>query len=292
MILSDRDLEQRVIQDHQEAERAKEWWEKGTWNEIGDKIVIDSFEANHLGPCSYDLSVGEEYLCLREPYDRKKLGKGETFSIGPAETVLILTDEYICLPRNVMAMVVPRARWIWEGTFVYATRVDPTWYGKLLIGFTNLAKNPVALERGEGFCTCYFAKCSETKRILTKAETRLGRTEIGRIDFTHIREQRLLPSDRVEQSDIDKVVDLYGWPWDVARGMFLLNKRLLEDYIDKDRLPELSEKVISKTTLEARKEINKVTNRMFYALIGLFTVLAGLFGWLIHLLSTFLTSSP
>jgi len=293
MILSDKDLRERIIQDPQEVKQARDWWEKGEWAKIQDRVLIDPIKTYALGTCSYDLSVGEEYLSLKDPEHARPLKEGEHLKIGPGETVLILTGEYIGLPRNVMAMIVPRARWIWEGTCVYVTRVDPTWYGKLLIGFTNLAKNPVVLSPGEEFCTCYFMEASETNTVLTKDRVPfLGRTKIEPIHFTHVREQRLLPADRVTESDIDKVVDLYGWPWDVARGMFYLNKRLLEDYIDKDKLPELTEKLTSKISVETHKEVGKLTSRMFYALVGLFAVLAGLFGWLIYLLSAFLSSRP
>ena len=292
MILSDKSLTERLIKEQEQIEQAKDWWEKGEWDKIGNRIIIDPFRTYAVGTCCCDLSVGEEYISLRDPHHIKELEKGGNFQISPGETVLILTEEYICLPRNVMAMIVPRARWIWEGTFVYATRVDPTWYGKLLIGFTNLAKNPVALGRREDFCTCIFVETSETETVLTKDKAgHLGRTKIVRVDFAHIREQRLLPADRVEQSDIDKVADMYGWPWDVARGMFYLNKRLLEDYIDNDKLPELTEKLTAKLSLEARKEIDKITNRMFYTLVGLFTIIVGLFGWLIYLLLALLSSS-
>ena len=293
MILSDRELKDQIIQDPEEVKQTKEWWKRGEWDKIGNKIVIDPFETSKLGVCTYDLSVGEEYLSLRDPHHVKPLEKGKRIDVRPGEAVLILTEEYICLPKNVMAMIVPRARWIWEGTFVYATRVDPTWYGKLLIAFTNLAKNPIALSRGEEFCTCYFTEASETEAVLTKEKVPfLGRTTIEPIYLTHVREQRLLPADRVTEAEIEKVVDMYGWPWDVARGMFYLNKRLLEDYIDKDKLPELTEKLTSKISLETSKEVGKLTNRMFYTLVGLFTVLAGLFGWLIYLISSFLSSSP
>lgn len=293
MILSDRDLRDRVIQDHREAGQAKEQWKRGEWDKIGNRILIEPFENDALGPCCYDLSVGEEYISLREPKRVKKLPEGESFNIGPGETVLILTEEYICLPKGVLAMIVPRARWIFEGTVTCTTRIDPTWYGKLIIGFTNLAKNPVALERGEGFCTCYFMEASETETVLTRDKVYfLGRSKIGRLNFQHVIPQDLVQADRVNQTHIEKVVDMYGWPWDVARGMFYLNKRLLEDYIDNDKLPELTEKLTTKVSLETSKEVGKVTNRMFYTLVGLFTVLTGLFGWLIYLISSFLSSSP
>ncbi len=250
MILSDKDLRDRIIQDPQETEQARAWWRKSEWEKIGNRILIDPFKTLAVGTCSYDLSIGEEYRSLRDPRTPKQLKEGEHIRIGPGESVLILTEEYICLPRNVLAMIVPRARWIFEGTSICATRVDPTWYGKLLVGFTNLAKNPVELYRQEAFCTCYFMETTETETVLTKDKVHfLGRTNIGRIDFSHATEQKLLLPDRVTEDDIDKVVDLYGWPWDVVRGMFDLTKKQIGNWIEK----EVTSDIVSLATTAAVK---------------------------------------
>lgn len=250
MILSDKDLRNRIIQDPEGQKQAREWWEKSEWDKIGNRILIDPFKTHALGVCSYDLSVGDEYVSLRDPHSTKQLKQGEHINIGPGETVLILTEEYICLPKSATAIVIPRATWIFEGTSVCASRVEPTWYGRLLIAFTNLAKNPVALDRGEEFCTCYFMEASETETQLTRDKVHfLGRTKIGSIKFTHARQQKPILPDKVTQDDIDTVVDLYGWPWDVVRGMFILNRKILGDWIEK----EVSSDIVAEATSAAVK---------------------------------------
>ncbi len=289
MIISDKALRDRIIQDPQEVKQAKQWWEKGEWDKIGNKIVIDPFKNHAIGVCSYDLSVGGEYVSLRDPYSTKQLKKGEHISIGPGETALILTEEYICLPKSVAAIVIPRATWIFEGTSICTSRVEPTWYGKLLIGFTNLAKNPVALERGEEFCTCYFMETSEAETQLTPDRVRfLGRTKIGTIKFTHARQQKPILPDKVTQDDMDTVVDLYGWPWDVIRGMFVLNRKMLGDWIEKEVSSDIVDEATSaavKTAFDRldaqyREQIKWVRN----LIIGLLTILGtAVIGFLIKL---------
>jgi deoxycytidine triphosphate deaminase len=287
MILSDRDLKRRIIQERQEAERAKEWWQKGEWDKVKDKIIIDPFESHALGICTYDFSVGEEYRSLRDPRKTKQLNEGEGIHISPGETVLILTEEYVCLPKNVTGMVVPRARWLWEGTSVNATRVEPTWYGKLLIGFTNLAKNPVELYRQKSFCTCYFMETSETDTALTKDKAPfLGRTKIGAIEFSHALEQKLLFPDKVAQDDIEKVVDLYGWPWDVVRGMFVLNQKEITEYIEREVAPYVTEQAASAAEKRAFDELLKWHRALIIGALGLFGAFLGLLGYLIYVLSS------
>lgn len=284
MILSDKVLRSRIIQDPKEAQRVREWWEKGEWGKVGDKIIIDPFETSNLGVCSYDLSVGEEYRSLRDPRTPKQLEEGEHIRIGPGESVLVLTEEYVCLPRNLLAIIVPRARWIFEGTSICASRVDPTWYGKLLIGFTNLAKNPVELHRREAFCTCYFMETSETETVLTKDKVHfLGRTKIGRIDFSHATEQKLLSAEKVTQDDIEKIVDLYGWPWDVVRGMFVLTLKEITEYVEKEVAPAIVEDATSAAIERAFENQQKWIRNLIIGLLTIGAGLVGLVGYLVYL---------
>lgn len=259
MILSDKKLREHIIQDVAQAQQAKGWWEKGEWDKIGNKIVIHPFDSYALGACCYGLSVGEEYVSLRDPHETRPLKEGEHIRIGPGETVLILSKEYICLPKDILAMIVPRATWIFEGTSLSATRIDPTWYGKLLIGLTNLAKNPVALDYGEEFCTCYFMEATETGKVLTRDTTKsLGREKIGSIKFAHARQQIPLLPDRVNKDDMDKVVELYGWPWDVVRGIFDLTKREIGNWIEK----EVTSDIIAEATSAAeRRAFDELTTQ-------------------------------
>jgi hypothetical protein len=91
MILSDKALLDRTFQTKEEAEEAIELWKNSKWDEIGNRIVILPFDTDALGPCCYDLSVGNEYVSLRDPHNTKYLRKGEHFQISPGETVLILS---------------------------------------------------------------------------------------------------------------------------------------------------------------------------------------------------------
>jgi len=284
MIISDRDLKSRLIRERWEVEQGKERWGKGEWDKIGNKIIIDPFNPYALGPCCYSLSVGDEYVSLRDPENPKPLKEGEHISIGPSETVLILTHEYICLPRNILAMVVPRATWIFEGSSLSATRIDPTWYGKLLIGFTNLAKNPVALDYGEEFCTCYFMEATEIEKVLTReTQPSLGRERIGRIKFVHAKQQKLVLPERVTKEDIEKVVDLYGWPWDVVRGMFVLTLKEITEYIEKEVAPSIVEDATSEAVKRAFENQQKWIRNLIIGLLSIGAGLIGLVGYLVYL---------
>lgn len=283
MILSDRELRDRLIPP-EEVTQAKDWWEKSDWGKIGNRILIEPFMPHALGACCYDLSVGEEYISLRDPYTTKKLKKGEHIDVGPGETVLILTQEYVCLPKNVMAMIVPRATWIFEGTSICATRIEPTWFGKLIVAFTNLAKNPIALGWGEGFCTCYWMQVAEVERVLTAEVTsHLGRTEIGTLKFAHARQQKLSSPEKVDREDIEKIVELYGWPWDVVRGMFVLSQKEITEYVEKEIAPAIVEEATS-AAIERAFRSQQVWLRIL--IMGLLTILAFFVAFIGYLIFT------
>jgi len=256
MILSDKELKERLITDPSEVRQAYNWWEKGQWDKIRGRILIDPFDPNNLSSCCYDLSVSEEYVSLRDPDNVKKLKKGDSINIEPSETVLILTREFIALPKNVMAMVVPRARWIFEGTFLNSTRVDATWYGKLLIGFTNMTKWRISLGLNRAFCSCYFLECSEVEEPLNKKSTpHLGRKSIDPLTFAYARPIRPLTPPEYTKEKLEKVVNSFGYPWDVIHCAIERGKEEVVQYIEKDVAPRMVEDATLKVTERAYKEL-------------------------------------
>ena len=74
-------------------DKTKEWWLKGKFDRIGNKILIDPLKEENIHQSNYDLCVGEEYLSLRDPHKINHLKEEETFDVEPNETVLILTEE-------------------------------------------------------------------------------------------------------------------------------------------------------------------------------------------------------
>jgi deoxycytidine triphosphate deaminase len=256
MILTDKELKELVITEPSKIKEAYTWWRKGEWNKINGGILIDPFETEKMGGCCYDLSVGDEYVSLRDPYNVKKLKEGEVINIEPFETVLILTREYIALPKNIMAMVVPRARWIFEGTFLNATRVDATWYGKLLVGFTNMTKWRISLGYNTVFCSCYFMRCPDVEKPLTKKDTpHLGRKTIDPLTFAYARPQRLLTPPEFTKEHLNAVVNSFGYPWDVIQCAIERGKDEIMLYIDKDVAPRMVEDATLKVTERAYREL-------------------------------------
>ena len=89
MILSNKELETRIIKD----EKAIAWWEDGDWDKIKNYILIYPFKSERLSVGSYDLSVGEEYVSLRDPHNVRKLEEGKVIDIESMEVKHSLTKK-------------------------------------------------------------------------------------------------------------------------------------------------------------------------------------------------------
>jgi len=235
-------------------------WIDGNWSKIGTAILIEPYYNECLGTCSYDLTVGDEYVSLRDPKNIRNIKAGEKFEISPKETVLILTREYIGLPKSIVGFVVPRARWLFEGTSLNATRVDPTWYGKLLISFTNHGNSNIELIWGEKFCTCMFTKLDrDVDNELSKGKIDfLGRENIGRILFNHVVPFVEKTTNQVILSDIDSVVKEYGPPYDVVRGALFRIKDEAETYMSGDLGPDIVKEASQIAMADAYSKLFKI----------------------------------
>lgn len=285
MIISDKDLRGRLVREL-EWEEAETWWKQGQWDRIQNRLLIWPYDSNRLGPCSYELTVGSEYVSLHDPYNPKQVSNGQSILIGPSETVLILTEEFLALPKTLMGIVIPRARMIFEGTAINASRIDPTWYGKLLIGITNHANFPISIQRGETFCTTYFMEVSEVETVLSpQIVPHLGRKRIGRLEYPSARPRVDLQTGEVSWRHLDELVKAWGQPWDIVRGALELTKDEVIRYVDKDLGPNLVEQATSAVIRQAFDRLYRLQG-LFIA--GTFALLAAL----IALVSQFLSRVP
>ncbi len=147
MILGDRDL--------------KYYLEKG-W------IMIDPMKNDTIRENGADLRIGNEIARFAHtltpvevdvvpltPIYRKEYG--EEFVIFPREKVLLVTEEYIKLPNDVMAFVNLRSSYARLGLMIPPTIVDAGFEGQLTIEVTG-SEIPVRLRRNQRFIHLIFAK--------------------------------------------------------------------------------------------------------------------------------------
>ncbi|NON63497.1 dCTP deaminase, partial [Acidianus sp. RZ1] len=144
MILGDRDL--------------KYFLEKG-WVKI-EPLKEDSIRENGV-----DLRIGEEIARFKQTdkiYDGKIddfyiKEKGEEFVIHQNEHVLLVTEEVVSLPQDIMAFVNLRSSLARLGLFIPPTIVDAGFQGQLTIEVIGSAF-PVKVKRGDRFLHLIFAR--------------------------------------------------------------------------------------------------------------------------------------
>jgi len=146
MILGDRDL--------------KYYIEKG-------RVTISPLSQDTIRENGVDLRVGGEVARFRgtdEVYEDGKdiskfyeIERGDEFVIYPNEHVLLVTEEYIKLPNDVIAFVNLRSSFARLGILAPPTIVDAGFEGQLTIEVLGSAF-PVKLRRGTRFLHLIFAR--------------------------------------------------------------------------------------------------------------------------------------
>ena len=130
-----------------------------------------------LGPCSYDVTLGEEFAWIMKSRKvaatldpAKPLSEGKGFIwvkqaaggvvIQPGEFVLGHTQEIITLPEDVVARVADKTTWARLGLQVKNTLIDPGFSGQVTLEFANEGPLPIKLTSGIGIAQLVFEQLS------------------------------------------------------------------------------------------------------------------------------------
>jgi len=110
------------------------------------KIKIHPYHEKDLGAVTVDLHLGIEAL---NPDNGKQIDLSE-YHLSLDEFLLANTQEYISLPGNIIARVIPRSSLARLGVLVTfdADLLPPNYSGKPILTFKNLSKKPILLKEG------------------------------------------------------------------------------------------------------------------------------------------------
>lgn len=177
-IVSDTSMKELVIPEERYVE-SKKWFEKRDWDSIKEKILIYPFDSRNLGPFSYDLCVGHEAFSIRKK-SKILISKKKDVAVEPDDVLLVLTNEYIGLPRYYAGSVLPRFSLVREGIMQSMTKIDPTWYGRIAVAIVNFSGKSFKLTYGHPFCTLILYKLDQPcSKILNVHDTpALGKESI------------------------------------------------------------------------------------------------------------------
>lgn len=130
--------------------------------------MIHPFTVDRMGPCSYDLSVGEEFYLYQEEdgksFISRSLPRGDPSArcrIPPNGCAFILSDETLNMPVDVVGQVALRFGMTKLGIMLSPQApIDPGFNGRILMMLYNLSDQEVALKFGEPFVTMSFHQLS------------------------------------------------------------------------------------------------------------------------------------
>ncbi len=108
----------------------------------------------HIKYSSFDITPSIVALSaktgmLETVYQYKKMITNSYYiCVKPKDTVLIVSNEYICIPNYISGYVTSRVSNVVKGFGHISTTVDPTWQGALLIALSNPSNQVLKIDVG------------------------------------------------------------------------------------------------------------------------------------------------
>lgn len=179
-ILSDTSIQELLIP-KDSYQGARKWFKERDWDSIEGRILIHPYDPDNLGPFNYDLTIGEEAFVLGSRQTISMVDEGKAI-IKPGDVFVILSQEYIGLPREFAASVMPRFCLVREGIFQSMTKIDPTWYGRVAVCIVNHSKKNYQLGKNQPFCTLVI---HELKKPCSKILDSINSPALGKESIEH-----------------------------------------------------------------------------------------------------------
>ena len=114
--------------------------------EFGSEGGISPFNPEHINPASYDVTLGEHWICpTRDP----EATQGSQITLYPGEVILATTQEYIKMPRDVVADLKLKSSLgrLWLNHSLSGW-IDPNFQGQVTLELQNLGPWPRILTAG------------------------------------------------------------------------------------------------------------------------------------------------
>lgn len=129
---------------------------------LSEEKIISDFNPKKVKSNAYELSMGDQvYVTTND--SKKYLNKGEPFNIYPGQFAVLLTEEKISIPSDLMAFISIRFTKKFRGLVnVSGFHVDPGFKGKLMFSVYNAGSNDIVVESGEQIFQIWFAELDDS----------------------------------------------------------------------------------------------------------------------------------
>ena len=123
---------------------------------VKEKKLIEGFLETSLCGAGYDMRVGKFYRTCgsaalsaegRSLPNAEEI-KSDYVTLKPGDYILVETVEKVNMPKDLMAIILPRSSVFRAGCSLITAVVDPGYYGTLTMGFKNLSDCEFSLGKG------------------------------------------------------------------------------------------------------------------------------------------------
>lgn len=147
--------------------------------EIPRQKIIEEFHAEQVDCSAYTLTLGAEYfvtpdystpvrkntkqtLATSKRWDQSlpltQRVEGGPMNVPPGQFAFLLTEEFLCIPDNVMGFISLKSSAKWRGLInVSGFHVDPGFQGRLIYSVYNAGPSPIQLNRGQDLFLLWLA---------------------------------------------------------------------------------------------------------------------------------------
>lgn len=120
--------------------------------------LIGPFDDDRINNGQYLLSVGPESFITPNEVKTVTTDNHGQISIEPGQFAIILTEETVTIPKNVIGFISIRASIKFRGLInVSGFHVDPGFTGRLKFAVYNAGSQPIPLDRGQPVFPIWFA---------------------------------------------------------------------------------------------------------------------------------------
>lgn len=125
--------------------------------------VISPFDVVRIKNGAYELSLGAQvFQTDSTPRAVKELKEKEKIEIKPGQFALLLTNEYVKIPKDKIAFISIKAGIKFKGLVnVSGFHVDPGFEGKLLFSVYNTGPSNIILSNGTAYFPIWFSELNE-----------------------------------------------------------------------------------------------------------------------------------
>lgn len=126
----------------------------------GQNILIsEEFQKANIKQACYELRASNVYWDLSDDnHSKRELNSEEYILIKPKQHLVIITQETLYLPNNILGRILTKGKLFSIGLLPINTYADPGFEGKLGIVFFNLSNNYLKIMPGEAIAKVEFAK--------------------------------------------------------------------------------------------------------------------------------------